>query len=367
MGIPPIYLAAIGSPVEYLALWQTFVFMGVVFANALKTNTRPIFRTTLSDQWAQLLLFLIGGSLLFGVFKGNDTSALVKAIYVIATPILVYFLFRALPISRSEFRGSLGLFAASSIPLAVYGFFLLPDRFTVESAAISGSLSHIGILWALLPSNRRGYAARVFVFILCISDVYFSGTRRFLLPVMVSVLAFLFLTNTRMKWLPYTLAFGALIATILVSNPESTVNLFDRGIGYRNTEFNVVKSHSIEQNPWLGTGMGGQTEELLLGSKGFTIAGPRFHNFYLTLIFNGGLLLFFMYTTWLLLLAWKSFSKLRKENGPGNPDLPLWGFFFTWIFVAAFDSPRDGLWILGMFPAYFLSLPKQNSPKALHT
>ncbi len=360
MSIPAIYLAANGFSVSILSVWQAFILVSMVTMRSVKSqrNTRPTIKTTQVDNLTAFLFLMCGVTLFWGVLKGNEITAIVEGVYVIFLPVLVFFLVRTFPVTPRDLRTILGMFAIFSVPLSVYGFFILPERFTVNSAAISGSLSHIGILWTVMPGKRSSRPLRLLIFILCLADIYFSATRRFILPA-VGALAVAGLTS---KMRSYFLLFGTpFLAGLLVFGNLAQVEeegLLERGIGYRSAEYPIVLAYALEKNVALGAGLGGQTDQLLLGTKGLTQAGPRFHNFYLTLLFNGGFALASIYVLWLMAIVWISFRGFQREFYAAKPEFFIWAFFAIWVAVAAFDSPRDGLWLIGLLPAYFISRPR---------
>jgi hypothetical protein len=103
-------------------------------------------------------------------------------------------------------------------------------------------------------------------------------------------------------------------------------------LGYRISEYGIVFDASIG-DILFGRGLGTNTEYINLGTKGEVLHGGRFHNFFLTLIFNYGII----FTT--ILLSYFFRFIFIRETSIKNRVLLV-----GWILVAILDGPRDGYW-----------------------
>ena len=129
---------------------------------------------------------------------------------------------------------------------------------------------------------------------------------------------------------------GLIVAVILTYVTYATQDLFiyQLLLGYRIFEYLVVFSNEYHELLF-GHGLGTSLISVELGTKGEVVHGGRFHNLYLTIIYNYGIIYFLIFVHILTRRIW-------SKNVFASKRLVL----AAWCLVAIFDGPRDGYWPL---------------------
>lgn len=324
--------------------------------HSLRFAGRPIFT-------AACILFLIGYVSIASVISylsGARLENIFVALYVISSPIQGYIFslcLDSLHVERTLTSGVLILIALPSLMFLGFAELFALERLILGSYAVGGLFAHFAIL-CLFLSRRDGIITSLLFFVvislLCF-EIYAGGSRRYMLPLAGLLLVLTVLqTNLTKIALGITAFFCCGIWLIYLNAVPVTVDLasqgdvLERGLGYRDAEFGFYLSHLTWERLLYGVQLGFQELNVDHGSKGITDVGPRLHNFYLTLLLNGGLLLlmifvFFCVTKFAVSIFAMSFSA-RSVN---RINILLLVFGVSWLISAWFDLPPDGLWPVG--------------------
>ena len=129
---------------------------------------------------------------------------------------------------------------------------------------------------------------------------------------------------------------GLMVAFILTYITYSTKNLliYQFLLGYRVFEYVVVFSNGY-LDLLFGQGLGTSLKSVELGTKGLVVHGGRFHNFYLTITYNYGIIYLLIFLQVLTRGIWLKNVSVAKRLA-----------LAAWCLVVIFDGPRDGYWPL---------------------
>lgn len=197
-----------------------------------------------------------------------------------------------------------------------FGYF----RGSIGGAYIIGSTS---ILFLLL--EKRVFRRLIFVTTL---PVYVAlAGRRF---VLVHLLTFFSKNYKRLLFL----GFLGYIIVACVTYFTKDINLYMLLIGYRAFEYQVAFDSII--NLIFGHGMGTDILTYIFPSKGRVEHVGVFHNFYITIAFQYGLIG--------LVLFFRFINEVLRVNRTKTTVV----FLAAWLIVALIDGPRDGHWPIGL-------------------
>lgn len=353
-----------------LFLAKTLIGLSLIcIAGTPMSRALSVIRGGISISIPQLLLLLIVPLILLAltipalaIHRSSDSVFV--AIFVLTAPyvgfLTTFFLDEIKPKARLTTLSVCSLLLPSVLLLVIWGMLGL-DRLVVGSYAIGGLYGHLAILAVLLLWKRLGrlQAIGALVLLVLMSEVYLGGSRRYLLPVALSFLVCLCFININLKVIVGGLgcsvilllfALGALISGDLEYSKilSSDSQMVSRGLGYRDAEFNFLFDRLDWDTLITGLGMGYQETNLVHGSKGVTDVGPRLHNFFLTVIMNGGILLLTCFT---LIFAYplRMVKKISALDRMSKFQMSLLAAFYVgWLISAWFDAPPDGLWPLGL-------------------
>lgn len=309
------------------------------------------------------ILFIIYFSMLatLSFLAGADANNIFVAMYVISSPVQGFIFTNLLDDFETEVSASWGHIAMLMLPSLLFigfGSFFELERLILGSYAVGGLFAHFAVL-CLMLAKRKALVAELFfiaaIMILCF-EVYLGGSRRYMLP-LLSLIFLWGLLQSRLSqvYLGHILILGFAIGLFWFFGDvnffakDSQGGVLERGLGYRDAEFSFYLGHLSWDRLITGIQFGFQELNVSHGSKGVTDVGPRLHNFYLTLLLNGGLILL---TLFILLFGHRFFYILSQAlTGRRQYDadvLLLMVFGLAWMVSAWFDLPPDGLWPLGL-------------------
>lgn len=132
--------------------------------------------------------------------------------------------------------------------------------------------------------------------------------------------------------LNFLLGILAIIIMTYVTFATQDIAIYRLLLGYRISEYGIVFDASIG-DLLFGRGLGTDLEYIYLGTKGEVLHGGRFHNFFLTLIFNYGIVFTLIIFLYLLKSIFNYKVKIKSRV-----------LLIAWVLVAFLDGPRDGYW-----------------------
>lgn len=316
-----------------------------------------------------LLLILLVPCVLFAlaipalaIYRGPETVFV--ALFVLTAPFfgfLTTFLLDEIDSKEPLNLFSICFFLSPPVLLLVIWNMLGLDRLVVGSYAIGGLYAHLAILAVLLMWHRLGALQLMgaLAILILLLELYVGGSRRYFLPVALTFLIFVFFIPITLKNFIGAVGFLAAMLLsalgILISGDldywaisSSDPQMVNRGLGYRDAEFSFLFDRLDWDSLFAGLGMGYQETNLVHGSKGVTDVGPRLHNFFLTVVMNGGILLLFCFV-FIFIYPLQLINKIFVLNPPALFQVSLMAaFYLGWLISAWFDAPPDGLWPLGL-------------------
>jgi len=345
--------------VRILASVKLLVILALLLAvvNRFLITGKLRWKTHSLDWWIGCILVVSFLQAVRGAYLGYSVEKVATSIYVIAQPIVYYIVTRVTQLRDSDILVASKTFAIASIPLVVLGL-TWGERFTVGPAVLGGYLSHVGLIFPLCVLAERSQSRLMIMLTLfLLLDVILGGARRYWLPAMFLLLVYLRSLKGRSYPVIMVLVLG-IVVVLLVHEPTFNVvsDALTRGVGYRTAEYQVAYEYGIAEQPFLGLGFGAQTPVTQVGTKGIYRAGPVFHNYYLTILFNGGLVMLIPFIAFLCLSVLYAFRYAQRGGFMPKAILML---LVAWIVVANFDAPRDGHWLLGLLPGVVANTSKQ--------
>ena len=317
------------------------------------------------------IYFLIAKSLL------NDTEVdnIIIGLYVVLSPLFGYFF--SWLIDDLETKKPIRLSTIFVLAIPSIFFLLLKNIFDLErfifgSYAIGGLYAHFSLICLLLV-KKNGLLTSFFTFLVIgifLFEIYQGGSRRYMLPVMTVLMSvFIFLYGYRKKILVTAILFLVLApSTLTIYNSESFVsenNVITRSLGYRDVERQFLISRINNGGDFIiGRQLGDQKKNIVHGSKGKTDVGPRLHNYYYSVILNGGFIFLIIISCFLFYGLSHAIKNLDKKNETYNVKIIIGSFLIGWIITAAYDMPPDGLWPIGLC---ILWLKRESENEAFNT
>lgn len=298
-----------------------------------------------------------------GLLLGYDISKILTSVWVLLQVSVYYVLTKKTITKEKELKENLKVLVPFGIGISIYSL-TYSGRFVIGSAAIGGYISHILIIPILYKLLFETSKIKIFglttVILILVGDLVLSGSRRFLIPVIISLLPFL-ITKASLKRLMilsfFCIALSLVLVTFFLEEIPKLAIFLDstyRGIGYRFSETFIGLDYVLQNNVLFGIGFGGQTDVMRIGTKGVFAAGPSFHNYYLTILFNLGIVGLICFAFFIIKVITDHSKQIIEQIKNGRFEVAYFSillFFVGWLVSAFFDSPRDGHWLLGFLPA----------------
>ena len=294
-------------------------YMPIKIALLLASVTLSFLLKNIKLDKASLRLLTFSLWILISFFWGdyNISTALIQCGYF-GSIILTYFLVVNYKVSLKQnvllFLFLIGL--EFTIHFLNFGYF----RGSIGGAYLIGSTSILFLL-----SEKRVFRRLTFVTTL---PVYVAlAGRRF---VLVHLLTYFSKNYKRLLFF----GFVGYIIVACVTFFTQNINLYMLLIGYRAFEYQVAFDSAI--NLIFGHGMGTNILTLIFPSKGRVEHVGVFHNFYITVAFQYGLIG--------LILFFRFINEVIRANRTKTTVV----FLAAWLIVALIDGPRDGHWPIGL-------------------
>jgi hypothetical protein len=323
-----IPLIAVLSPKRRSILKRLFK----VFAKKYKLLQISIFFATVT-----YLVLIISKSLINSLPSEN----IIIAIYVITSPIQGYLISRLL----DDYKNDLNLKPFSIFLVGIPPFFFLMvsdllalERVVLGSQAVGGLYSHFAII-CLLLSRKNGMLCNCVYFIVIgvlLFDVFQGGSRRYYVPILAAFAGVYFLVyGLKKKLMTAVVILTVTIPATVILIDDEYFSIDDtniaRGVGYRNVEFDFLSKEMDIGNIFIGKQLGYQEKNISHGSKGLTDVGPRLHNYYYTLLLNGGFVLLIVFL-FMLLQGLKAANKYHLRSNLNKKSYYVLGsFLIGWL------------------------------------
>lgn len=291
----------------------------------------------------------------------NDTEIdnILVGLYVVLSPFLGYFFSWFIDDLKTQIPIRLPTIFILVIPSIIFLLFkniFDLERFALGSYAIGGLYAHFALICLLLV-KKNGFLTSFFTLLVIgifIFEIYQGGSRRYMLPVMAVLMGiFITLYGYRKKiLLSAILLLVSVPSTLIISSSESFFHdndIVTRGLGYRDVEREFLLTSVNNGIDFVyGKQLGYQEKNIVHGSKGRTDVGPRLHNYYYTVILNGGFIFLIIVSCFLFYGLSHAIKDLDKKNETSKVRSILGFFLIGWIVSAAYDMPPDGLWPIGL-------------------
>lgn len=314
---PLIFIPFSSSLRDYMAIKLLILFIGIFSETLRQIPQKPKIRFNYSDKLIAALIFWVFFSVVWGDYALETIG--VQFIY------LGIFLFSYVIARVSDLRNKRlekTFIYVLVLEMVLHYFFIGLERGSINGAYLIGGVSSF-FLFAFTKISYRQ------LFLSTVITAFFGG-RRF---VIVQLVGFFRKIN---KW-----AFLIFLALALLIINVITLQQFGQNIviyqfflGYRAFEYTMLFSNLSIVDLIFGSGLGTESFFYSYPSKGQVKHYGLFHNFYLTVIFNYGLIGFFILSNLI-------YITIKKNHGI------ILLFTIGWVVVAAIDSPKDGHWPLG--------------------
>lgn len=293
------------------------------------------------------ILFAVGiiPGFLESAYETVSLENYLVAFFLSVSPLTGYYI-GLLTTQQPDFKGGsvkiLVLLVPSLIVLgwgAVQGL----DRLVVGSIAIGGLYGHIVFLILFISSAPK--AGRLFGMIIATLEMLYGGSRRYIVPA-IAVFGYLLFAakfkNRNWVWVMVLRIIGVLTAIGLfmllnvILSFESIVDV--RGLGYRvlQNQFFLAEMQSLQD--WVFGLNAGYSTSVSYSYRWTAELGPRLHNYYYSIVLNFGL--------WgIIFLVMPIIVKLLRSIR--HDTIPIILFALGWFISALFDTPPDGLWVIG--------------------
>lgn len=309
-----------------------------------------------------ILLFIISYIYILiakSILNDTEIDNILVGLYVLLSPFLGYFFSWLIDDLKTKASIKISTIFVLVIPSIIFLLFkniFDLERFALGSYAIGGLYAHFSLI-CLLLAKKKGLLTSFFSILVIgifLFEIYQGGSRRYMLPVMTVLFGvFIFLYGYRKKILITGILFLVSVpSTLIIYSSESFVgenNMVIRGLGYRDAERNFLHTRIDSVMDFvIGRQLGDQKKNIAHGSKGTTNVGPRLHNYYYTIMLNGGFIFLVIISCFLFYGLSYALKNLDKKNETTRVRSILGFFLIGWIISAAYDMPPDGLWPIGL-------------------
>jgi len=318
--IVPLMVPLTNGITDYFALKLLLLGLSALFAFIEKPKLKFAGTDKLVYTWFGYSVFTV----LYGDFY---TASLLMHVGFLVSYVMTFAVVRAI-----SGTNSLGIYHLTFA--IIFEFFLFYTLYG-QSKSMNGGyvVGHLSILVLALQKNESALKKIVF------SGIFFvwSGLRFF------GVSALSLVSGARRLML---LGSIVIISLYLLTTAAVGTKYYTLLLGYRIAEPGFLVS-TFSENPllWIfGQGLGTDFFETKMGSKGFISHSGIFHNYYITLIFNTGLI-------GLCLFLYAFIHGLKTTKNPNNA---IW--LASVMIMISIDSHRDGIWLI-----FFLLAVQANS------
>lgn len=329
--VPMIFIPFSNSLRDYMALKLMLLFAGVLLEliKILSKNRKIRFNSV--DKAMTVFVVWIFLSSLWGDYS-IETSG-IQFIYI-SIFFVSYVIARISALGAKKLENSFFIFLL--IELVLHFIFVGPERGAINGAYLVGTASSFFLFTFSKTSYRNIFLSLIIT--------AFLGGRRF---VFVQLVGFLKKLN---KWVFFASSTIAILIISIITYDyfQTNIVVYQLLLGYRVFEYSMLFSKLSIIELIFGSGLGTESFFYKFTSKGQVKHYGIFHNFYLTIIFNYGLLGFFT-------ILGIIFNTIRKNKGL------ILLFTISWVFMAAIDSPKDGHWPLGTLLGILNSYDNNNT------
>ena len=281
-----------------------YFFIALSFILAL-LQRRKLHRNSL------IILAILAIKLIISIIFRVDSYRALMAFHVLATPFIYWCLFSLLT-KKQIIR----IFGALSFLEIVYGIIIFNFTPWQNQAALIGG--HFTVMYILVSSGHK---------ILGITSLFSSSIR---FAVVYGIIIIDKIISRRLALL--SIAVTLILPYLLVIGGTQTW-YYGASAGYRVFEYLVMWSYFSEWNWIIGNMLGSTNGQLSIGSKGLVEHFGIFHNYWISLIVNLGIL---------SIIPIRMIFRYSKLQSKYNVAL------YVIIVMMVFDSPRDGQWFLGL-------------------
>lgn len=333
-----LFVAVLAVPLPFVVLGKSIAIAGCLMRGMLEKRPSGHVYTLRTLDWIALLwLSFLAIQSSVGVLRGHAIYDVGTALFVLGQPVMYFLLGR--------YFGSMSLAAFGrelfwvNVPLVIFNL-SKEGLFLARRYPIGGYISHLIVLLGL-PGVGSGLWDVLRTLVLLI-DVFAAGVRRYMVAVLIGVAWYAVVRHRVVVVVVGIMAFlGALwslgLQELRITDP----------LGWRISEGGIAVSFLGEGGWIIGQGLGRQIDEVFIPRRGIIELGPSFHNYYVTILWNVGLvgaLIWLVFWIMSVVVLWRLTRKDKTWSG-------LLGLFLGWSVVAFFDAPPDGHWLLGLIPA----------------
>lgn len=367
------FAGIVGSYFVLAKKLHILIFLLIISAALVGTTLPVLDNIAALGRWLLILLFVVVGilqsryriSLGIVLFWGYVFLGLLFLIqaenlsWQLQRGILLLLVSLAIPLAYSieEFKTiklSLTAIAIAAVIFASLNFISLPTSLTqaVRYTGFSkGAPTFVIVLGGLLPftiwgvlraDNKIIRIVCVFGFLFGITTLFFSGQRTGTLAGLVSIIPFMFLLPQRKSIVWYAallILIGLAIFTLFQIASEDKINFLlsryspNSGLSYRDLIWaNAV--NVIGKSPFIGHGIGAAE----------TVMSYSFHNAYLEVWYNAGLLGLFLFISSQCYFFYRIYYLNKLNRDPESKAflaLSL-GYMMGFVFISLFESIGAG-------------------------